>query len=155
MDNRAPTRRRAGIDLMRTILVSTVKVVAIMGAIGLTLFFLHVWRVSYYHNLAGRQRGYLAGMKYELRELATDQESYYADHSTYAPSLSELGEPYQSSTGVSIALDVGTPDGWKASASHEISSWRCVLFGGDVESPHPEAQEGYPYCWDPSEVTSR
>ena len=151
MDNDSPQRRSLLEKLSRAALSGPGKAAAVTIVLFLAVAIVFVPKMC---GCQPNERMYPAIMKSDLRNLLSAQEAHMAEHEAYALSLSSLEVGYFRTPGVSITLDVPTPDGWTASASHESSSWRCVLFAGDVESPFPEAEEGDPYCWDPNEETT-
>ncbi len=97
----------------------------------------------------GKQKAYIAAMMFDLRRLVTAQAEYFAENMAYAPSLKALG--YQTSAGVTIAIDKVAADGWVASATDSGTPYRCAIFIGTV-TPPPQignAQPGEPRCWKP------
>lgn len=77
-----------------------------------------------------------ASMKSDLRNLATTQEVYFAQHQEYASSLSRLDDFYPSS-GVEITIRSGTEDGWSATADHQgvAGEEDCGIARGEAEFP--------------------
>jgi hypothetical protein len=57
-------------------------------------------------------------MQSDLRNLATAQEAYFADHMTYAAGGDALAPIYRPSPDVSIAVLGGDRSGWAATARH-------------------------------------
>ncbi len=91
-----------------------------------------------------KERAYLTSMKADLRNLVTAEESYLADFFTYT---SNLGARYQSSAGVTVALQSVTASGWAATATHTGTGRACAIFYGTVGSPPaPATNEGEPTC---------
>ena len=73
---------------------------------------------------ATREKAYFAAMKSDLKNLASQQEIYYADAYAYTNSTTGLG--FVSSEGVNVAITAGT-DGWSASNTHSaLSTMRAV-----------------------------
>jgi hypothetical protein len=76
-----------------------------------------------------KEKAYIAAMKSDLRNLVTAQESFFADHHTFAPSLETLGpSSYQTSVGVTVVIDSGAADGWVATATHAKTRYRCGIY---------------------------
>ena len=91
-----------------------------------------------------KERAYLASMKADLRNLVTAEEAYLAEYYTYT---SNLGTTYQSSAGVTVALQDVSASGWAATATHTGTGRACAIFYGAVGSPPaPATQEGQPTC---------
>ena len=91
-----------------------------------------------------KERAYLASMKADLRNLVTAEEAYLAEYYTYT---SNLGTTYQSSAGVTVALQGVSASGWAATATHTGTGRACAIFYGAVGSPPaPATQEGQPTC---------
>jgi len=81
-----------------------------------------------------RERAYYAAVKSDLRNLAAQQEIYYAGNFSYAGSLGDLG--FVSSEGVTVTPSA-TATGWSATASHAAleSDEGCALYYGEIEDP--------------------
>jgi hypothetical protein len=85
----------------------------------------------------------LTAMKADLRNLATQQESYSIEHATYTTSFpATLYTVTAGVTGPTIAL---TADGWTGSVGHTISSKTCAIFAGTTPLA-PAVDEGVPRC---------
>ena len=91
-------------------------------------------RISYGQKL---ERAYEAAMRSDLRNLATAQQMYFADHASYSPSLEAL--TYSPSPGVRLAIIAASGTGWRAVARHETGTAECRIgvgtgvLPGDVE----------------------
>ncbi len=144
MRTKPPTFRSAVIDLLGSLLLSTAKVGAVVVGVGLLLSFIFAPGMC---ACSPKWKAYVAAMKSDLRNLASVEEAYYADHETYVASESDLD--YTASLGVSIHINQATADGWWASAIHSGTTMQCAIFVGDVEPPAADAQLGAPYCWEP------
>lgn len=80
-----------------------------------------------------RERSYLSAMKSDLKNLASQQELYYADTYTYSSDLNALG--VQSSEGVTITVNEATTSGWAATASHQgVAGEQCGIYYGDASA---------------------
>ena len=86
-----------------------------------------------------KDRAYVAEMKSDLHNLATQQESYYYDQHLYSGDLGVLEVAgLQVSPLVSITIGEATATGWSATASHGNSAMECGLFVGTA-APVPSA----------------
>src|SRR3990170_1771350 len=84
-----------------------------------------------------KEKTYVAQMKADLRNLATAQEAYFYDHTTYTNSLPLLNN-FRASTGVTITWGTVDAQGWGASVTHANlppPGKTCALFTG----PNPVA----------------
>ena len=80
-----------------------------------------------------RERSYFATTKSDLKNLASQQEIYYASTYSYTSALSALN--VTESEGVSISINEATTSGWAATASHAgIPSDQCGLFYGNASA---------------------
>ncbi len=95
-----------------------------------------------------RMRAYRAAMRSDLRNLATAQESYFADNVTYAASLDALGDYFTTSGGVTIRILAASARGWAGVAVHEqVPDGKCGIYIGDATPPFPEVRnEGEVRC---------
>ena len=125
---------RRGFTLIELLIV--VVVIGILAAIGIPKF------------AATKEKAMLAQMKSDLRNLATAQEAYSADNSTYyngpvpAPVLT-----YSPSSGVTITITDVVPGGWAATATYPGGTTRnCALFTGSATPPPPAVNEGQVKC---------
>ena len=94
-----------------------------------------------------KEKAYVSTMKGDLRNLATAQETYWNDNSTYyggsVPSAQLL---YKPSVRVSIAITAASNAGWGAQATHAGTPVVCALFSGAVSSPGPAVTDGLVAC---------
>ena len=69
-------------------------------------------------------------MKSDLKNLASQQEIYYADQYSYSPNATSLG--FVQSTGVTVAFPGATSSGWNATAVHVAlgGSEGCSIYYG-------------------------
>jgi Tfp pilus assembly protein PilE len=83
---------------------------------------------------ATREKAYFAAMKSDLKNLASQQEIYYADEYSYATTTSLLS--FTNSDGVTISL-AATSSGWSASAVHAAlgTAEGCVIYYGTATPP--------------------
>jgi len=92
-----------------------------------------------------KQKAYVAQMKTDLKNLATAEEAYFYDSTSYTTSLMALNN-FQSSSGVTITVMEGTPQGWSAEAVHAQTPRRCALFNGAASPVAPATVEGRITC---------
>jgi len=78
-----------------------------------------------------KQKAYVAQMKSDLKNLATAEEAYFYDSTSYTTSLAALNN-FRSSTGVTLTVLEGTPMGWSAQATHGQTPRICYLFNGNA-----------------------
>ena len=76
-----------------------------------------------------KQKAYIAQMKSDLKNLATAEEAFFYDSTTYTTSLAALNN-FRSSTGVTLTVREATAMGWSAEALHAHTSRSCYLFNG-------------------------
>jgi len=86
----------------------------------------------------------LVAMKFDLRNLYTAEESYFADHVTYTTSLSSLR--FTPSAGVTVTIGSATGFGWSATAKHDSTTRICGIFVGRATAPVSGQSEGEPRC---------
>ncbi|HUF76733.1 MAG TPA: prepilin-type N-terminal cleavage/methylation domain-containing protein [Longimicrobiales bacterium] len=82
---------------------------------------------------ATRERAYYAAMKSDLKNLASQQEIYYADHYTYSNVLANLG--FTQSEGVTVTPSAVSTSGWAATAIHSALTGAndgCAIYYGTV-----------------------
>jgi type IV pilus assembly protein PilA len=92
-----------------------------------------------------KEKALVATMKSDLRNLATAEESYYYDNSTYAPTTDELPS-YQPSVGVTVSVNQATQGGWSATAASATVTRQCFLFVGNATPVGAATQEGQVAC---------
>jgi type IV pilus assembly protein PilA len=92
-----------------------------------------------------REKAYIASMKSDLRNLATAQESYFADNvaTGYTNSLTALGAGQSQGVTIAIANQSGT--GWTATAAHTASTKTCSIYFGTIVQG-PATTEGEVRC---------
>jgi Tfp pilus assembly protein PilE len=104
-----------------------------------------------------KEKAYLAGMKSDLRNLATSQESWLADQNppayfagaftSAAPQVDGTGAViYAPSSGVTVTA-AAVAGGWSATATHAQAPGRtCAIFVGAAAAVAPATVEGEPAC---------
>jgi type IV pilus assembly protein PilA len=125
-------KRRRGFTLIELLIV--VLIIGILAAIAIPKF----------RNTKGK--AFLGSMKADLRNLATAQESYFYEYSTYASDTALLN--YSSSNGVEVNLASGDASGWGAQATHpQAYPLRCALFiGAASHQIDPATTDGQVTC---------
>lgn len=99
-----------------------------------------------------KEKAYLASMKSDLRNMATTQESYFADNQVYVAgsaanttggTTSLAG--FVPSAGVTVTAAATGGTGWSATAAHTATSKTCAIFVG-VAAVSPATVEAEPKC---------
>lgn len=99
--------------------------------------------VPKFQNTKGKANA--AALRADLRNLASAQEAYFHEFSSYTTDAQKL--KYTTSRGVVLTIITATPGGWSAKATHPQSfPLTCAVFSGTVTSP--------PYPGDPEGVVS-
>lgn len=91
-----------------------------------------------------KEKAYLSGMKSDLRNLVTAQESYFADNVTYANSTTSL--TYNQSAGNAVSITAATATGWSATASNNATTRTCGIYVGSATPPFTGQIDGTPQC---------
>lgn len=98
-----------------------------------------------------KEKGYTATLKSDLRNLVTSQESYFADHNTYATLADLIAENrYNPSSGVNMVTADETITGWSATATHPalVDITACGVYVGSAAPPHgATSSDGEVACW--------
>jgi prepilin-type N-terminal cleavage/methylation domain-containing protein len=76
-----------------------------------------------------KEKSYMAQMKSDLRNLATAEEAYFYDSTTYTSVLADL-KNFNGSQSVTITIPEATGKGWSAEAAHTQSTKKCYVFSG-------------------------
>lgn len=95
---------------------------------------------------ATREKAYYAAMKSDLKNLASQQEIYYADNYAYTTNVNALG--FSNSEGVTVAIGTGDATGWSATAMHSglANANICAVFAGQHAAVSPATQPGAIEC---------
>ena len=113
-------RNNKGFTLIELLIV--VVIVGILAAIAIPKFS------------ATREKAYFAAMKSDMKNLASQQEIYYADNYAYTNGAAALG--FEQSEGVTVDITASS-SGWSASAMHSAlgASEGCAIYYGTVTAP--------------------
>ena len=96
------------------------------------------------------QSAVTAMLRNDLRNLVISQETYYADHMTYARALHDMGETYRASAGVTIVLLTSSDTGHSEIAIAErVPGLVCALYVGNAPPPLGSGSEGEVVCRGP------
>lgn len=81
-----------------------------------------------------RERAYYATLQADIRNLAAQQELYYATNYSYTSTLSDLG--FVTSQGVTVAV-TASASGWSGTAKHDAlgSDKGCAVYYGSATAP--------------------
>ena len=136
---------RKGFTLIELLIV--VVIIGILAAIAIPKF------------ASTKEKAYLASMKSDLRNLATAEEGYFADHQVYlAGTASNTGgagteldatTKFVPSAGVSVTVTISGGEGWAAVATHSAlaAGRECDIFiGANPGSAGVALVEGEPKC---------
>ncbi len=94
-----------------------------------------------------REKAFLAAMKSDLKNLATQQEIYHNTAYSFGSTLAILGASV--SDGVTITINEATGQGWAATASHAgLVADHCGLYQGNAAAVggDPGPAEGVVGC---------
>ena len=113
-------RDKKGFTLIELLIV--VVIIGILAAIAIPKFS------------ATRDKAYFAAMKSDVKNLASQQEIYYADNYSYTTSTVDLA--FVESEGVNVAMTAST-SGWSATATHDAlgSAAGCAIYYGSATAP--------------------
>jgi prepilin-type N-terminal cleavage/methylation domain-containing protein len=113
-------RNNKGFTLIELLIV--VVIIGILAAIAIPKFS------------ATREKAYFAAMKSDMKNLASQQEIYYADNYAYTNSATSL--TFVSSEGVTVTIGASA-SGWSASATHSAlgGSEGCSMYYGTATAP--------------------
>lgn len=99
---------------------------------------------------ATKDKAHMSSMRGDLRNLATAQESYWAEYATYytgsVPSAALL---YSPSPSVSISILEGTGAGWSAKATSPAipsATAACAIYVGTAAPVAPATKDGNIVC---------
>jgi type IV pilus assembly protein PilA len=90
-----------------------------------------------------KEEAIVAGMKSDLRNLASAEEAYYVDKSTYTTDTDALG--IRSSPDVVLTLQADA-NGWTANTAHPTTTRECGMYFGKIAPLSPARGEGIVWC---------
>jgi len=109
--------RTRGFTLIELLIV--VVIIGILAAIAIPKF------------TSVREKAFLASMKSDLKNLATQQEVYHNGNFSFSTSFTNLG--FVTSEGVTVTINEATGAGWAATASHlGLASSQCGVYHGNA-----------------------
>jgi type IV pilus assembly protein PilA len=129
--------RRSGFTLIELLMV--IVIIGVLAAIAMPKFS------------KTRERAHFKAMMSDLRQLMTQQETYWSNSLNgyvYAPNLALLPN-YETSRGVSVGISSASGTGWGATAAHAslASTQICAVFMGTVTTvPAPAMTAGVVAC---------
>ena len=127
----ASQRKRRGFTLIELLIV--VVIIGILAAMAIPKF------------QATKGKAYFAGMRSDLHNLTTSQESWYYDHASYSSNTDSL--KFNASHGDVVTVMEATPTGWSAtSANPESYPHFCALFLGNATAITPATDAGVVAC---------
>jgi prepilin-type N-terminal cleavage/methylation domain-containing protein len=123
--------KRAGFTLIELLIV--VVIIGILAAIAIPKFS------------STRERAFVAGMKADLRNLASMQELYHNVHFSYSTDQDAL--EFTTSDGVTVNIGEASGQGWSATAVHiGLPSVTCALYHGNAAQVAPATVESMITC---------
>jgi prepilin-type N-terminal cleavage/methylation domain-containing protein len=123
--------QRHGFTLIELLIV--VVIIGVLAALAIPKFQATKGKASY------------AGIRSDLHNLMTAEESYFYDHGTYSTSLDSL--KLVPSPGNQVVIVAATTTGWSATATNPISyPHMCAMFMGNVAPVAPATSSGDVAC---------
>ena len=124
-------QRRLGFTLIELLIV--VVIVGILAAFAIPKF----------QSTKGKANA--ASLRSDIRNLATAQEAYFYENSTYSNNLTALN--FNGSPGVIFTFGTVNGAGWAAKVTHPLAyPIECALFVGGVPAFAPATVEGLVAC---------
>jgi len=124
---------RGGFTLIELLIV--VVIIGVLAAIAVPKF------------ASTKGKAYVATMKSDLKNLASAQESYYYEHSTYyMGAVPNAAFAYNPSRGVTVNILSADVAGFSATSSYAGIANTCGIFVGNHAPPPPATLEGSPAC---------
>ncbi|HSM04411.1 MAG TPA: prepilin-type N-terminal cleavage/methylation domain-containing protein [Longimicrobiales bacterium] len=123
-------RDNKGFTLIELLIV--VVIIGILAAIAIPKFS------------ATREKAFVSSMKSDLKNMATQQEIYYADSYTYTTDTALL--EFSPSDGVNAPTMAASTTGWSAVITHNGTTRTCAVFYGDAVAVAPATVAGVVTC---------
>ena len=122
-------RNTKGFTLIELLIV--VVIIGILAAIAIPKFS------------ATREKAYFAAMKSDMKNLASQQEIYYADNYAYTSSKTSL--TFVASSGETVGI-AASSSGWSATATHSAlgATQGCAIYYGTATAPTSPATPSSP-----------
>jgi type IV pilus assembly protein PilA len=125
--------RRNGFTLIELLIV--VVIIGILAAIAIPKFT----------NTKGK--AVVAGMKSDLRNLASTQEGYWVEFRTYyGGAIPNPALRFRPTAGVTVTMVSANDAGWSAQATAASSTETCVIFYGTAPAIPPATLDGAVAC---------
>lgn len=129
-------RQAAGFTLIELLIV--VVIIGLLAAIAIPKFS------------ATKDKAHMASMRGDLRNLATAQESYWAEYATYysgtVPSAQMM---YNPSPGTVVTIQEATAAGWSAKSTSPMiatGTASCAIYVGTAAPVAPATKDGSIMC---------
>ncbi|MEP7227659.1 MAG: prepilin-type N-terminal cleavage/methylation domain-containing protein [Gemmatimonadales bacterium] len=125
--------RRQGFTLIELLIV--IVIIGILAAIAIPKF----------SNTKGK--AIVAGMKSDLRNMASAQEGYWVDNRTYyGGPIPDPSFNFRPTAGVAVTLVTANDAGWSASATATGTPQTCVIYYGSAPPIPPASNDGAVAC---------
>ncbi len=125
------SRTRRGFTLIELLIV--VVIIGLLAAIAIPKF----------QNTKGK--AYTASLRSDLRNLATAEEAYFYEQSSYTTNLTSLN--FNLSSGVVVTFGIASAAGWSAKVTHPLAyPIECAMFIGSIPPLAPATSEGLMVC---------
>ncbi len=122
---------RRGFTLIELLIV--VVIIGVLAAIAIPKF------------ASTKGKAYFAGMKSDLHNLTTSEESFFYDHAVYSLSIDSL--QMSTSHGDVVTIVEASPVGWSATATNpESYPHFCAMFMGSAAAIAPATAAGVVAC---------
>ena len=125
-----PSTKSAGFTLIEILLV--VAIVGLLAAIAIPKF------------TDTKSRVYITAQRSDLANMAMQQEFFYNNGHSYAPTVVQAG--ITPSNGVTLSVVEASISGWSALTTHSGTSVRCAVFYGTAVAVAPASQPGVIDC---------
>ncbi len=124
-------RHRNGFTLIELLIVTVI--IGVLAAIAIPKF------------ANTKEKAYGAAMKSDLRNLVTNQETYFADNTTYTTDKAAMNYNETAGVTVTIVLTAGPPVSYVATSVHTATAETCAIYINEAAQA-PAKNEGVPGC---------